>query len=102
MLRLAALALVLAPAAALAQAVPGPHTWQEVPDVTSADLAEDNWVVVEATGLDAPDGRHMVLSFWERRVAYGLSALMRCMTTFDASFTQVDDVCSRAEHAPGP
>lgn len=102
MLRLAVLAFLLAPGAALAQAVPGPHVWQEVPGVTSADLAEDNWAVIETTGLDAPNGGHVVLSFWERRVGYGTALIMRCLTTFDASFTQVADVCSRAEHAPGP
>ena len=98
MLRATALALALGPCAALAQVGAGTHAWQEVPGLTSADLAQDNWAVVEATGLDGADGGHVVLSFWERQVSYGMSAIMRCLTTFDASFTQVSDVCSRAEH----
>jgi hypothetical protein len=98
MLRAAALVAALGPCAALAQDGAGTQAWQEVPDVTSADLAQDNWAVVEAAGLDGPDGGHVVLSFWERRVAYGMAVIMRCLTTFDSSFIQVSDVCSRAEH----
>ena len=98
MLRIAAFALFLGPGAALAQQVPGTHTWQVVPDVTSADLAADEWVVVEATGLSNPQGGHVVMSFWEGQAGFGHALIMRCLTTFDASLNQVADVCSRAEH----
>lgn len=98
MLRTAAFALFLGSGAALAQQVPGTHTWQVVPDVTSADLAADNWLVVEATGLPGPGSGHVVMSFWEHQAGYGHTFIMRCVTTFDASLNQVADVCSRAEH----
>ena len=98
MLRTAAFALILGPGAALAQHVPGTHTWQVVPDITSADLAADDWLVVEATSLSNPEGGHVVMSFWERQAGYGHAFVMRCLTTFDASLNQVDDVCSRAAH----
>ena len=102
MLRTAAFALFVLPCAALAQHVPGTHTWQVVPDVTSADLAADDWLVVEATALSSPGGGHVVMSFWERQAGYGHSFVMRCLTTFDASLNEVADVCSRAEHSPIP
>ena len=99
MLRTAVFALILGPCAALAQHASGTHTWQVVPDVTSADLAADDWLVVEATGLPGPGGGgHVVMSFWERQASYGHALVMRCLTTFDASLNQVADVCSRAEH----
>ncbi len=98
MLRAAAFTVILAPGAALAQDAPGTHTWQVVPGVTSADLAADEWVVVEATALSNSGGGHVVMSFWERPAGYGHTLVMRCLTTFDASLNQVADVCSRAEH----
>jgi hypothetical protein len=98
MLRTAVFALILGPCAALAQHASGTHTWQVVPDVTSADLAADEWLVVEATSLSNSGGGHVVMSFWERPASYGHTLVMRCLTTFDASLNQVADVCSRAEH----
>lgn len=100
MLRTAVFALILGPAAAFAQHEPGTHTRQVVPDVTSADLAADDWLVVEATGRPGPSGGHMIMSFWKCQAGHGHAFDMRCLTTFDVSPNQVADVCSRAEHPP--
>jgi len=64
MMRLAgSLLLALCPLAVAAQ-VPGTgHVWQVVPDVASADLAEQGWTVAESAGLTAPDGTPVVVTF---------------------------------------
>lgn len=100
MMRLAGPTLLLLslPLAVAAQ-VPGTgHSWQVVPEVTSADLAEQGWSVVESAGLTTPDGTPVVVTFWQLQ-RYGRSVIMRCAATLDADLNPVADVCSEPAHS---